>query len=148
MIKKTVIVILLTVLVVAVCIFFRDGNEKINYKVIDSGYISNFSNLIISNINDYNKFVSYFKGTKLDIDNSKYDKGYFKKKSLCVINISLGSSAYDITNVKTSISKDTLMVSFLINRPDGMVTTDMSSKLILVDVSKEITKIKVKEVNK
>ena len=151
--KKNIVLILIIILVLLLIIgiiFFprnTDTND-INYKIIDR-YISEFTHLIISDIDQYNGFMSdageWSNEYKLEIDSDKYDENYFKSKSLALIYIGTGSSSNKFSGVDMSVNSDTLTVEPKIEYSNSsFVTTDITGKLIVVEVDKNISKIEVK----
>lgn len=120
------------------------GKLEIGYKTIckENGYDYN---KIISNYEDYTKFVSYTNAVNkahdeiFKYDSSKYNKEFFETKSLAVISI------HDISSLDTinlSIDNDTLIYNVL--SEFKMKEIQNQSRIILVEIDKNITNLRSK----
>ena len=136
------IIIMFAIIVTIGLVYFVYTSNK-NYKIIDSGYISDFDNMIISNINDYNKFMADSKEYKQKISSNKYNEKYFENKSLALIFIVTGSSSNTFIGVDISTDDNILVLKPNIDYKKGTVTDDITGKLILVEIDKNITQIEV-----
>lgn len=116
---------------------------------MDSDYISDFDNIILSNMDEYHDFMSdseeWGKEYKLELSSDKYDEAYFEDKSIGLIYVNIGSSMNEWIGVKISNNDNTLIVEPNIKWATGIVTDDITGKLILVEVGKNITKIEQKD---
>ena len=140
-----VLIILLIVIVIIGLVYFIYLSTK-NYKIIDSRYISDFDNMIISNINDYNQFMSdsneWNKEYKQKISSNKYNERYFEDKSLALVFIPTGNSSNTFNGVDIATDDNILIIRPNIDYGNG-VTDDINGKLILVEIDKNITKIDI-----
>ena len=140
------IIIMLAIIITIGLVYFVYTASK-NYKIIDSGYISDFDNMIIANINDYNKFMAdsneWNKEYKQKISSNKYNEKYFENKSLALIFIVTGSSSNTFIGVDISTDDNILVLKPNIDYKKGTVTDDITGKLILVEIDKNITQIEV-----
>ncbi len=144
--KQKAIIIMFAIIVTIGLVYFVYTSNK-NYKIIDSGYISDFDNMIVSNINDYNKFMAdsseWNKEYKQKISSNKYNEKYFENKSLALIFIVTGSSSNTFIGVDISTDDNILVLKPNIDYKKGTVTDDITGKLILVEIDKNITQIEV-----
>ena len=142
---KTIIIMVAIIITIGLVYFVYTSNK--NYKIIDSGYISDFDNMIISNINDYNRFMAdsneWNKEYKQKISSNKYNEKYFENKSLALIFIVTGSSSNIFIGVDISTDDNILVLKPNIDYKKGTVTDDITGKLILVEIEKNITQIEV-----
>ena len=142
---KTIIIMVAIIITIGLVYFVYTSNK--NYKIIDSGYISDFDNMIISNINDYNRFMAdsneWNKEYKQKISSNKYNEKYFENKSLALIFIVTGSSSNTFIGVDISTDDNILVLKPNIDYKKGTVTDDITGKLILVEIEKNITQIEV-----
>ena len=140
------IIIMFAIIITIGLVYFVYIASK-NYKIIDSGYISNFDNMIITNINDYNKFMAdsneLNKEYKQKISSNKYNEKYFENKSLALIFIVTGSSSNTFIGVDISTDDNILVLKPNIDYKKGTITDDITGKLILVEIDKNITQIEV-----
>ena len=140
---KAIIIMFAIIVAIGLVYFVYTANK--NYKIIDSGYISDFDNMIISNINDYNKFMAdsseWDKKYKQKISYNKYNQKYFENKSLALISIVTGSSSN--TFIGVDISTDDNILILKPNIEYKGITADITGKLILVEIDKNITQIEV-----
>lgn len=133
-----------------------DNNTDTYYGyIIGSGYISNMSEddekIIITNrqeleeyCNKYNSY-SYFqngdKGTgRLDLLIEKYGDSFFEEKSLAIMYVGLTSGSDSVEFESATKINSNIAIKYHIDRPE-IGTCDMSGKLIIVEVDKEITDI-------
>ena len=138
---KAIIIMFAIIITIGLVYFVYTSNK--NYKIIDSGYISDFDNMIISNINDYNKFMADSKEYKQKISSNKYNEKYFENKSLALIFIVTGSNSNTFIGVDISTDDNILVLKPNIDYKKGAVTDDITGKLILVEIDKNITQIEV-----
>ena len=142
---KAIIIMFAIIITIGLVYFVYTSNK--NYKIIDSGYISDFDNMIISNINDYNRFMAdsneWNKEYKQKISSNKYNEKYFENKSLALIFIVTGSSSNTFIGVDISIDDNILVLKPNIDYKKGTITDDITGKLILVEIDKNITQIEV-----
>ena len=141
-----VIIIMFAIIITIGLVYFIYTTSK-NYKIIYSGYISDFDNMIISNFNDYNEFMADSNEInakyKQKISSTKYNKKYFENKSLALIFIAIGNSS-NILN-KVDISTDGNILTIIPNTDDkNTPRDDITGKLILVEIDKNISKIELK----
>lgn len=145
--KSLIIMLIIIIIIVTIGLVYFVFTANENYKIIDSGYISDFDNMIISNINDYNEFMvdanEWNKKYKQKIFSSKYNEKYFENKSLALVFIVTGSSTNKFIGVDISMNDTILTVNPKIDYAKGAVTDDITGKLILVEIDKNITQIKV-----
>lgn len=141
---KAIIILISVILIIGLSYYLYSENKE--YKIIDSGYISNFNNIIISNVNDYNEFMRDSnegdKEYKQKISSSKYNEKYFEDKSLALVFITTGNSANKLTGVDLSTNNNTLLVKPNIDYAEAIMT-DITGKLVLVEIDKNITQIEV-----
>lgn len=148
---KAIIIMLVAIIMFAViiiiCLSYFSYTVNKNYKVIYDGSISDFDSIIISNTDEYNEFMSdsreWDKKYKQKVSSIKYNKIYFQNKSLALIYITIGSSTNTFIGVDISTNNETLIVEPHIKYAKGIVTADITGKLILVEVDKNITSIEV-----
>lgn len=135
---------LIIIVIIGLVCFISISNK--NYKIIDSGYISDFYNMIISSINDYNEFMNDSnegnKKYKQKISSNKYNEKYFEDKSLALVFIYTGNSSNTFNGVDISTDDNILIVRPNIDYGNG-ITDDVTGKLILVEIDKNITQIVV-----
>ena len=116
------------------------------YKIIDSGYISDLDNIIISSIDDYNEFMrdsnEWNKEYKQKISSNKYNEKYFEDKSLALVFISTGNSSNTFKGVDISTDNNILIIKPNIDYGNG-VMDNITGKLILVEIDKSITQVEV-----
>ena len=145
-VKNYKAIIIMFAIIVAIGLIYFVYTASKYYKIIDSGYISDFDNIIISNINDYNKFMAdsseWDKKYKQKISSNKYNQKYFENKSLALISIVTGSSSNTFIGVDISTDDNILILKPNIEYKGG-ITADITGKLILVEIDKNITRIEV-----
>ena len=118
------------------------GKLTIDYDVICKENV-NLDSRIISNYQDYIKFVQYIYSTNekngkvYDFDSNKYDKKYFDTKSLAVLNIT-GISIAD--GIYVFISDDTLDINIIRAQSFSYSKERNNGKVILVEIDKSIKK--------
>lgn len=144
--KYRVLITIFSIITICLSYFLYTDNK--DYKVIYDGYISNFDNIIIYSVDEYNEFMSdsskLAEAYKQKISSNKYNKNYFKNKSIALIFISTGSSMNKFNGVDLSNKNDTLIVKPNIEYAGGgIVTADINGKLLLVEIGKNITKIEL-----
>ena len=145
--KITLVVIALLVITIVAIWFIPQKN--IDYVIIENGY-SSYDSKIISNYQEYLEFIdyidsqykSYGKNNKFDFN--KYNKEYFDNKSLAIINIVTGSSMNKLKNIDISVIGNLLICDVDIKYANGIVSTDINGKLLLVEINKSVTKLKIK----
>ena len=142
---KTIIIIFAIIIISCLSYLLYTTNK--DYKVIYDGYISDFDNIIISNMDEYNEFMSdsneWNKEYKQKISSIKYNESYFKNKSLALIFITTGTSMNKFIGVDISTANNTLIVEPNIKYASDTVTMDITGKLILVEVDKSVTNIEI-----
>ncbi len=142
---KAIIIMFGIIMIVGLTYFVYTANK--DYKIVYSGYISDFDNVIISSINDYNEFMADSnesnKEYKQKISSNRYNEKYFENKSLALIFITTGSSSNRFIGVDISTDNSILTVKPNIDYANGTVTDDITGKLILVEIDKNITQIEV-----
>lgn len=140
------IIIMFTIIIIS-CLSYLLYTANKGYKVIYDGYISDFDSIIISNMDEYNEFMSgsdeWNKEYKQKISSIKYNESYFKNKSLALIFITTGTSMNKFIGVDISTDNNTLIVEPNIKYASGTVTMDITGKLVLVEVDKSVTNIEV-----
>ncbi len=140
------LIIMIVIIIVIGLIYFIYTNSRI-YQIVYSGYISDFDTMVISNINDYNEFMvdsnEWNKEYKRKISSAKYNEKYFENKSLALVFISTGSSSNTFNGVDISTNSNTLIVKPNIDYSKGTVTLDITGKLILIEINKNITNIEI-----
>ena len=71
-----------------------------------------------------------------------YDEEYFKEKSLALVYVELSSGSDSVEFVKATKFGSSINVSYKIVYPeDGIGTCDMSGYIVVVEITKDITKI-------
>lgn len=142
--KKTKIILIIAILAILIgTIIWLIPKKNINYVIIYDGYVD-YESQIISNYQDFIEFINYMglRGhiRETDIENlniNKYNKQYFKNKSLAIVNIYTGSSMDKFERAEISIIGNILFCKSCINYTNEMlVTTDINSKLLLVETNK------------
>ncbi len=141
---KAIIIMFGIIMIIGLSYFLYTANKE--YKIIDSGYISDFDNIIISSIDDYNEFMrdsnEWNKEYKQKISSNKYDEKYFEDKSLALVFISTGNSSNTFKGVDISTDNNILIIKPNIDYGNG-VMDNITGKLILVEIDKSITQIEV-----
>lgn len=120
--------------------------KETEYNVIYDGYISNFESEIIKNVDEYNNLknnLSLNDEVKASLDSKKYDDTYFNDKSLAIIYITTGSSANEFLGLDLEKNDTILTVKPNIEYARGITTTDITGKLILIEIDKSIEKIEI-----
>ena len=142
--RLVIVVILIIVLVIGIILLIKptkQSNSDIEYRVI-SRY-SEEENIIISDIEEYEEFIENSNLQEIHLD--KYNEQFFKGKSLAIafINTSSGSIEIIIDDIKVAGNK--LNIEYSLKHPEsGIGTMDMSGKIIVVEVNKNINKINLK----
>lgn len=145
--KITLVVIALLVITIVAIWFIPQKN--IDYVIIENGY-SSYDSKIISNYQEYLEFIDYIDsqdkayGENNKFDFNKYNKEYFDNKSLAIINIVTGSSMNKLKNIDISVIGNLLICDVDIKYANGIVSTDINGKLLLVEINKSVTKLKIK----
>ena len=145
LLKITIIIIAILLLIISL-IFTKP--KLMGYLIVYDGY-TNYNNKIISTYDEYKSFLDYLNGMnhhfrKNTIFLKRYNKFYFEKKSLAVVNVSLSSGMHSVKGVNKEINGDTLICNVLIDYGNySVVTADMSGALILVEANKDTSKIEV-----
>lgn len=143
---KAIIIMFVVITIIGLSYFLYIDNKGYKYKIIYSGYISDFDNIIISSIDDYNEFMidsnERNKKYKQKISSNKYNEKYFENKSLALVFIATGSSSDTFIGVDISTDNNILIVKPKIDYAN-VGTTDMTGKLILVEIDKSITQIEI-----
>lgn len=141
---KAIIIMFGIIMIIGLSYFLYTANRE--YKIIDSGYISDFDNIIISSIDDYNEFMrdsnEWNKEYKQKISSNKYNEKYFEDKSLALVFISTGNSSNTFNGVDISTDNNILIIKPNIDYGNG-VMDNITGKLILVEIDKSITQIEV-----
>lgn len=140
-------IIIIFAIIIISCLSYLLYTTNKDYKVIYDGYISDFDSIIISNMDEYNEFMSdsneWNKEYKQKIFSIKYNESYFKNKSLALIFITTGTSMNKFIGVDISTANNTLIVEPNIKYASDTVTMDITGKLILVEVDKSVTNIEI-----
>lgn len=140
-------IIIIFAIIIISCLSYLLYTANKDYKVIYDGYISDFDNIIISNMDEYNEFMSdsneWNKEYKQKISSIEYNESYFKNKSLALIFITTGTSMNKFIGVDISTANNTLIVEPNIKYASDTVTMDITGKLILVEVDKSVTNVEV-----
>ncbi len=125
------------------------ANDSLSYTIIENGYDS-YESKIISNYQDYLDFVDYIDsynksyGKGYDLDSKKYDKEYFNKKSIAILNIITGTGMNKLKSIDLSVNGNTLICNANIDYTSSkFVTDDIDGKVILVEIDKSIKKLKI-----
>ena len=141
---KAIIILFGIIMIIGLSYFLYTANKE--YKIIDSGYISDLDNIIISSIDDYNEFMrdsnEWNKEYKQKISSNKYNEKYFEDKSLALVFISTGNSSNTFKGVDISTDNNILIIKPNIDYGNG-VMDNITGKLILVEIDKSITQIEV-----
>lgn len=141
---KAIIILFGIIMIIGLSYFLYTANK--GYKIIDSGYISDLDNIIISSIDDYNEFMrdsnEWNKEYKQKISSNKYNEKYFEDKSLALVFISTGNSSNTFKGVDISTDNNILIIKPNIDYGNG-VMDNITGKLILVEIDKSITQIEV-----
>ena len=124
-------------------------NDSLSYTIIKNGYDS-YESKIITNYQDYLDFVDYIDsynesyGKVYDFDSKKYDKEYFNKKSIAILNIITGTGMNKLKSIDLSVNGNTLSCNANIDYTSSqVVTTDINGKVILVEIDKSIKKFEI-----
>lgn len=143
--EKMTFIIMLAIIIIS-CLSYLLYTANKGYKVIYDDYVSDFDSIILSNIDEYNEFMSDSNGWnnkyKQKISSIKYNENYFKNKSLALISIITGSHMNKFIGVDISTDNNTLIVKPNIETNDT-ITMKITGKLILVEIDKNITNIEV-----
>ena len=141
---KAIIILFGIIMIIGLSYFLYTANK--GYKIIDSGYISDLDNIIISSIDDYNEFMrdsnEWNKEYKQKISSNKYNEKYFEDKSLALVFISTGNSSNTFKGVDISTDNNILIIKPNIDYGNG-VMDNITGKLILVEIDKSITQVEV-----
>ena len=134
------ILILIVVLIIG---FVMWTSFNLKYDVVDSGNLDNFDDVIISDFNEYNKFMenaeegNEYKKSISELGN--YNEDYFKSKSLAIVYVSPKGTGNQITGVKITAFINRLTVKPILSfAGDG---NEGTGKLILAEVNKIVSKI-------
>ena len=140
-------IIIIFAIIIISCLSYLLYISSKGYTVIYNSYISDFDNIIISNMNEYNEFMSNYnewnKEYKKKMFSIKYNENYFKNKSLALIYISTGSNTNKFIGVDLLTNNNTLLVKPNIEYIDHPITMVLTGKLILVEIDKSVTNIEV-----
>lgn len=143
--EKMTFIIMFAIIIIS-CLSYLLYTANKGYKVIYDDYVSDFDSIILSNIDEYNEFMSDSNGWnnkyKQKISSIKYNENYFKNKSLALISIITGSHMNKFIGVDISTDNNTLIVKPNIETNDT-ITMKITGKLILVEIDKNITNIEV-----
>ena len=143
--EKMTFIIMFAIIIISCSSYLLYTANK-GYKVIYDDYVSDFDSIILSNIDEYNEFMSDSNGWnnkyKQKISSIKYNENYFKNKSLALISIITGSHMNKFIGVDISTDNNTLIVKPNIETNDT-ITMEITGKLILVEIDKNITNIEV-----
>ena len=143
--EKMTFIIMFAIIIIS-CLSYLLYTANKGYKVIYDDYVSDFDSIILSNIDEYNEFMSDSNGWnnkyKQKISSIKYNENYFKNKSLALISIITGSHMNKFIGVDISTDNNTLIVKPNIETNDT-ITMEITGKLILVEIDKNITNIEV-----
>lgn len=143
--EKMTFIIMFAIIIIS-CLSYLLYTANKCYKVIYDDYVSDFDSIILSNIDEYNEFMSDSNGWnnkyKQKISSIKYNENYFKNKSLALISIITGSHMNKFIGVDISTDNNTLIVKPNIETNDT-ITMKITGKLILVEIDKNITNIEV-----
>ncbi len=143
--EKMTFIIMFAIIIISCSSYLLYTANK-GYKVIYDDYVSDFDSIILSNIDEYNEFMSDSNGWnnkyKQKISSIKYNENYFKNKSLALISIITGSHMNKFIGVDISTDNNTLIVKPNIETNDT-ITMKITGKLILVEIDKNITNIEV-----
>lgn len=143
--EKMTFIIMFAIIIIS-CLSYLLYTANKGYKVIYDGYVSDFDSIILSNIDEYNEFMSDSDGWnnkyKQKISSIKYNENYFKNKSLALISIITGPHMNKFIGVDISTDNNTLIVKPNIEKNDT-ITMKITGKLILVEIDKNITNIEV-----
>lgn len=141
-------IIIMFAIIIISCLSYLLYTANKGYKVIYDGYVSDFDSIILSNIDEYNEFMSDSDGWnnkyKQKISSIKYNENYFKNKSLALISIITGPHMNKFIGVDISTDNNTLIVKPNIEKNDT-ITMEITGKLILVEIDKNITNIEVQK---
>lgn len=139
-------IIIMFAIIIISCLSYLLYTANKGYKVIYDGYVSDFDSIILSNIDEYNEFMSDSDGWnnkyKQKISSIKYNENYFKNKSLALISIITGPHMNKFIGVDILTDNNTLIVKPNIETNDT-ITMEITGKLILVEIDKNITNIEV-----
>ena len=145
-----IIIIILLLLGIYVYILEINSNN-LKYEIIKDGYCD-YKSKIISTYQEYLELVDYFTtknshyGTIYNFDSNKYNKYFFEKNSLAIINIVTGSSMNELRNLDLSIQNNILVCDVDIGYANTQfVTADITGKLLLVEIDKSVTNLKIQK---
>lgn len=124
-----------------------DG-QKYTYRIIEGGYISDFEAVVIDSYEDYEEFISDDTGASLteyieSIKRDKYDKNYFKNKSLALVFKSChpSDSVLDVNFLRLG---KTLNIMAAIKTNQNEAYTDViSGFIVLVEVEKDVKDVSI-----
>lgn len=109
-------------------------------KVIESGYVSDFEDKVISTYDEYMEFCEYAKDEDFNAEYSCYNKSYFNKKSLAVLFYSIHPDD-EFNGISSLKLGNTLYVKPEIEYSNSP-TTVISGVVVMIEVNKNITTLK------
>lgn len=136
---------------------YKQNVEKnIKYYMIHSGCLNVVDGIdkvttIISSKEELDKYIDKYDRKSWDLERneidgeisrclSKYDEQFFNKKSLVLYYVELTSGSQAIVIDKLQIDGDTISIQYKVKGPE-IGTCDMSGKIIVVEVDKNVKKI-------
>ena len=137
---KIILIIVIFIILTGVIIWFIPKKD-VGYVVIKDGY-SDYESKIISNYQEYMESVNDI--NLKNFNSNKYNEEYFQNKSLAIINIITGNSTTKLKNIDLSIVGNILICKVDIT-PAASPIDDITGKLILVEIDKSVTNLKIKK---
>lgn len=122
--------------------------QKYTYKVIESGYVSDFESIVLDSFEEYENFIDYkVEDTSMNykdkIKKDKYNKDFFKNNSLALaFKPCHPSDVVAAVNLLHTGNHLNIMTTIQYAEAESM-TDEISGFIVLVEVGKDVEEVSI-----